>query len=198
MNTFTSYLRQFGTALRFLLAATVILGVGYPAVVWAAGQAVFPGQANGSIVKVGGEPAASTLLVQSPADGLGPAWFRPRPSAVNWDPAASGPSNLGPNDPKLADSIAQLRAQVAQDEGVAEAQVPVDAVTASGSGLDPQISLAYANLQVPRIAGATGLTESALTDLVAKNTSSGLESLLGQESVNVTKLNFDLAAATKN
>lgn len=197
MNTFTSYLRQFGTAFRLLLAATLVLGLGYPAVVWGVGQLAFPSQANGSIVSVDGQPAASSLIVQSPADGLGPEWFRPRPSAVNWDPTSSSPSNLGPNDPKLAESIAQLRAQVAKDEGIAEDQVPLDAVTASGSGLDPQISSGYAKLQIPRIAAATGLPESALADLVAKNTTSALESLLGQEAVNVTRLNLDLAAAVR-
>lgn len=197
MTTFTSYLRQFGTAIRLLLAATVVLGLGYPAVVWGIGQVALPNQANGSIVSVDGQQAASSLIAQSPKDGLGPEWFRPRPSAVNWDPASSSASNLGPNDPKLVDAIAALRSQVAQDEGVAESQVPIDAFTASGSGLDPQISLAYAQLQVPRIAAATGLAQSAVQDLIARNTTSGLESLLGQQAVNVTVLNIQLAAAVK-
>ncbi|ABY22658.1 potassium-transporting ATPase C chain [Renibacterium salmoninarum ATCC 33209] len=197
MNTFTSYLRQFGTAFRLLIAATVVLGLGYPAVVWGIGQLAFPNQANGSIVSVNGQQAASSLIAQSPKDGLGPEWFHPRPSAVNWDPASSRASNLGPNDPKLAESIETLRAQIAEDENVSESKVPMDALTASGSGLDPQISLAYAQLQIPRIADKTGLSETALQDLVSKNTTSELESLLGQQSVNVTKLNIDLAAAVK-
>lgn len=197
MTTLTSYLRQFGTAFRLLIAATVVLGLGYPAVVWGIGQLAFPHQANGSIVSVNGQQAASSLIAQSPKDGLGPEWFHPRPSAVNWDPASSSASNLGPNDPKLAESISTLREQVAEEEDVSERKVPMDAVTASGSGLDPQISLAYAQLQIPRIADETGLSETALQDLVSKNTTSGLESLLGQQSVNVTKLNIDLAAAVK-
>lgn len=197
MNTFTSYLRQFGTAFRLLIAATVVLGLGYPAVVWGVGQLAFPNQANGSVVSVDGQPAASSLIVQSPADGLAPEWFRPRPSAVNWDPSSSGASNLAWNDPKLVESMAQLRAQVAKDEGIAEDQVPLDAVTASGSGLDPQISSAYAKLQIPRVAAATGLPASTLSAMVSKNTTSGLESLLGQEAVNVTRLNLELAAMVK-
>lgn len=197
MNTFTSYLRQFGTAFRLLIVATVVLGLGYPAVVWGVGQVAFPNQANGSIVSVDGQAAASSLIVQSPADGMGPEWFRPRPSAVNWDPSSSSPSNLGPTDPKLAASIAQLRGDIAKAEGVSEDRVPLDAVTASGSGLDPQISSAYAKLQIPRVAEVVGLPESALSAMVAKNTTSGLQSLLGQEAVNVTTLNLDLAAAVQ-
>lgn len=199
MNSFSAYIRQFGTALRFLLMATVVLGVIYPLAVWGVGQLAAPSQANGSLVgssgaQVAGQPAASSLIAQSSEEGLGQKWFHPRPSAVAWNPLTSSASNLGPNDPKLADAISQLRQQVAQTEGVAEAQVPIDAVTASGSGLDPQISLAYAQLQVPRISRATGLSEAELQGLIKNRTTSSLESLLGQESVNVTLLNLDLAA----
>ncbi|WP_394939702.1 potassium-transporting ATPase subunit C [Psychromicrobium sp. YIM B11713] len=194
MNSFTAYLRQFGTAVRFLLLATVVLGLVYPAVVWGAGQLIAPSQANGSIVKVGDAPAASSLIAQSTEDGLDANWFHPRPSAVTWNPLTSSASNLGPNEPKLLEGITQLRQQVAQAEGVSEDQVPVDAVTASGSGLDPQISVAYAQLQVPRISKATGLSESDLLTLIKNRTTSALESLLGQEAVNVTLLNLDLAA----
>ncbi|WP_285727908.1 K(+)-transporting ATPase subunit C [Psychromicrobium xiongbiense] len=193
MSSFDSYFRQFRTALRFLLTATVVLGLGYPATVWGVGQLAAPAQANGSLVPVDGAPAASALLAQSPQDGLGAAWFHPRPSAAKWDPAASGASNLGPNDPALATAMAAARAEVARLEGVPESQVPSDAVTASASGLDPQISPAYADLQVPRIAQATGLSPDAIRTLIVARTSSGLEALLGQPSVNVTLLNLDLA-----
>ena len=162
MNTLTGYLRQAGTAVRFLLFATLVLGVAYPLAVFGVGQLIAPYQANGSIIKDGaGAPAG----VRPDRPGLrqrrrrpGPAWFHARPSAVNWDPASSSASNLGPNDPKLLDAVAANRAAVAAAEGISEEQVPADAVTASGSGLDPDISPAYARLQVPRVAAANGLS----------------------------------------
>ncbi|MCT9871434.1 K(+)-transporting ATPase subunit C [Paenarthrobacter aurescens] len=199
MNVFTGYLRQAGTAARFLLLATIVLGLLYPLAIFGVGQLVAPFQANGSVVKdPAGEPAASALIAQVSADDAGtqdPAWFHARPSAVGWDPASSSASNLGPNDAKLLDAVAANRAAVAAAEGVSEADVPADAVTASGSGLDPHISPAYAKLQVARVAAAHGLSTDVVQGLVDKRTSSGLEAFLGQPSVNVTLLNLDVAAA---
>jgi potassium-transporting ATPase KdpC subunit len=199
MKTLTGYLRQAGTALRFLILATLVLGLAYPLAIFGAGQLIAPYQANGSIIKSdGGAPAASALIAQSAADDAGsqdPKWFHARPSAVKWDPSSSSASNLGPNDPKLLDVVTANRAAVAESEHVSEADVPADAVTASGSGLDPDISPDYARLQVPRVAAAHGLSAEAVTALVGRNTSSGLEAFLGQPSVNVTALNLDLAAA---
>ncbi|TAP39941.1 K(+)-transporting ATPase subunit C [Arthrobacter sp. S39] len=199
MNTLTGYLRQAGTAVRFLLLATVILGLAYPLAVFGVGQLIAPYQANGSIIKDdGGAPAASALIVQATADDAGtqdPNWFHARPSAVAWDPASSSATNLGPNEPKLVDAVTANRAAVAAAEGVKEADVPADAVTASGSGLDPDISPAYARLQVARVAAAHGLGVDTVKDLVDRNTSNGMEAFLGQPSVNVTTLNLDLAAA---
>ena len=199
MNTLTGYLRQAGTAVRFLLLATVILGLAYPLAVFGVGQLIAPYQANGSIIKDdGGAPAASALIVQATADDAGtqdPNWFHARPSAVAWDPASSSATNLGPNEPKLLDAVTANRAAVAAAEGVKEADVPADAVTASGSGLDPDISPAYARLQVARVAAAHGLGVDTVQDLVDRNTTNGMEAFLGQPSVNVTTLNLDLAAA---
>jgi potassium-transporting ATPase KdpC subunit len=199
MNTITGYLRQAGTALRFLLLATLVLGLAYPLAVFGVGQLIAPYQANGSIIRSdGGAPAASALIVQSTADDAGaqdPLWFHARPSAVKWDPASSSASNLGPNDPKLLDAVTANRAAVAASEGVSEAEVPADAVTASGSGLDPHISPDYALLQVPRVAAAHGLTDATVKGLVDRNTSSGVEAFLGQPSVNVTALNLEVASA---
>ena len=199
MNTLTGYLRQAGTAVRFLLLATVVLGLAYPLAVFGVGQLIAPYQANGSIIKDdGGAPAASALIVQATADDAGtqdPNWFHARPSAVAWDPASSSATNLGPNEPKLVDAVTANRAAVAAAEGVKEADVPADAVTASGSGLDPDISPAYARLQVARVAAAHGLGVDTVKDLVDRNTSNGMEAFLGQPSVNVTTLNLDLAAA---
>lgn len=201
MNTLTGYLRQAGTAARFLLIATLVLGLAYPLAIFGIGQLIAPYQANGSILRTeDGTPAASALIAQA-ADDTGtqdPRWFHPRPSAVNWDPASSSPSNLGPNDPKLLDAVTKNRAAVAAAEDSSEAEVPADAVTASGSGLDPDISPQYARLQVPRVAAAHRLSAETVQALVDLNTSSGPEAFLGQPSVNVTALNLDVAAAARS
>ncbi|CAH0126845.1 Potassium-transporting ATPase KdpC subunit [Arthrobacter sp. Bi83] len=198
MNTFLGYLRQAGTAVRFLALATLVLGLLYPISVFGLGQVLAPAQANGSILKdPAGHPAASALIAQTSADDQGaqdPKWFHARPSAVKWDPASSSASNLGPNDPNLTKNIEAARKTVAAAEGTDPARVPADAVTASGSGLDPSISVAYARLQVPRVAAAHRLSDGDLLALIQRNTTSGLEAFLGQPSVNVTTLNLDLAA----
>ncbi len=106
-------------------------------------------------------------------------WFHARPSAVKWDPASSSASNLGPNDPKLLDAVTANRSAVAAAEGISEAQVPADAVTASGSGLDPDISPAYARLQVPRVAAAHHLSADTVMSLVNRHTTGGLDGLPG-------------------
>lgn len=199
MNALTGYLRQAGTALRFLILATLVLGAAYPLAVFGVGQLIAPYQANGSILKdAAGAPAASALIAQASADDAGaqdPRWFHARPSAVKWDPASSSASNLGPNDQKLLDAVTANRSAVAAAEGVGAAAVPADAVTASGSGLDPDISPAYAKLQLARVAAANGLSTDAVASLVQQHTSSGLAAFLGQPSVNVTALNLAVAAA---
>lgn len=187
-----AYGRQLLTALRFLLCATLLLGLAYPVLVFGLGQLVAPAQANGSLVTIKGQAVGSALLAQ-PVTGAD--FFYPRPSAVDWDPATSSASNLGPNQPALIEAIATNRAEAAAREHVAPEQVPIDAVTASGSGLDPDISPAYAALQVPRVAGATGLSEAKVQELVAENTTGGLVAFMGQPSVNTTTLNAALIQA---
>ncbi|WP_314324066.1 potassium-transporting ATPase subunit C [Paenarthrobacter ilicis] len=194
------YLRQAATAARFLLFATLVLGVLYPLAIFGAGQLVAPFQANGSVVKdQAGNPAASALISQVSADGSGvqsPEWFHARPSAVTWDPASSSASNLGPNDPSLLDAVSAQRAAIAAAEKVPVADVPADAVTASGSGLDPHISPEYARIQVARVAAAHGLNPDDVQRMVDRQTTGGAEAFLGQASVNVTLLNLDIAVAT--
>ena len=201
MNTLAGYLRQAGTALRFLLFATLVLGLAYPLAVFGTGQLIAPYQANGSILKdSAGAPAASALIVQVAANDSGvqdPRWFHARPSAAKWDPASSSPSNLGPNDSKLLEAVTANRSAVAAAEGVDPATVPADAVTASGSGLDPDISPEYARVQTARVAAANGLGADAVASLVEQHTSSGLVAFLGQPSVNVTALNLAVAAAAR-
>lgn len=189
-----AYGRQLFTAVRFLLCTTLILGLAYPVLVFGLGQVIAPAQANGSIVRVDSEAAGSSLLAQ-PVTGVD--FFYPRPSAVEWDPAGSSPSNFGPNQPALLESIAKNRAEVAAREKVAPDAVPIDVLTASGSGLDPQISVAYAQLQRARVAGATGLGEAAVQDLISENTNNALVGFLGQPSVNTTTLNAALIQARR-
>lgn len=187
-----AYGRQLLTAFRFLLCATLLLGLAYPVLVFGLGQAVAPAQANGSIITVAGKPAGSSLLAQPVT---GDKFFYPRPSAVDWNPETSSASNLGPNQPALVKSIAENRAEVAKREDVAPSAVPIDAVTAGGSGLDPDISPAYAALQVLRVAKGNGLSAAAVRQLVSANTSNGLNAFLGQPSVNTTTLNAALLQA---
>ncbi|WP_026555852.1 potassium-transporting ATPase subunit C [Arthrobacter sp. 35W] len=208
----TSYLRQLLTAARFLLLATLVLGLAYPVVVFGLGQVLAPAQANGSIIReaapgsgasgtgasdgaAGAGTAVGSSLLAQPVEGH--EFFYPRPSAVAWDPASSSASNLGPNSPALAEAIDASRAEVAARENVDPAAVPIDAVTASGSGLDPDISPAYAALQAPRVAKANGLSEAQVNELIAHNTSGPLESFLSQPAVNTTTLNLALAALAK-
>ena len=187
------YLRQLGTSLRFLGVATVLLGVLYPLVVFGTGQAVSPLHANGSIARLNDRPAASTLIAQAVPDG-DDRFFHPRPSAVTWDPATSGATNLGASDPDRTEGADHTRAVIAAREGVPATSVPGDAVASSASGLDPDISPAYAQLQAPRVAKATGLGTAEIDKLIADATSTPVASLLGQPAVNTTTLNLAIAA----
>ncbi|MFE6867819.1 potassium-transporting ATPase subunit KdpC [Kitasatospora sp. NPDC057692] len=191
------------TALRALLVLTVLLGIAYPLLVTGVAQAVFHDNANGSIVKADGKEAGSSLLGQSfnlpkqnpddpdEAPRPDPQWFQPRPGA--YDPKASGASNLGPNSEDLAKSVEERRQAVAAFDGVDPASVPADAVTASGSGLDPHISTAYAEQQADRVAKARDLPADTVRKLVDRYTDGRSLGFLGQPGVNVVLLNRALA-----
>jgi K+-transporting ATPase ATPase C chain len=197
--------RQYLAALRALLVLTVLTGVLYPLVVMGIGQLAFPAQANGSLVSAEGRVVGSSLLGQAFADSRGnplPQWFQPRPSAAanpsikndpGYNPLFSGASNLGPTNPNLVTSIQARRAAVASFDGVPAVSVPADAVTASGSGLDPDISPPYAYEQVNRVARARGLDPAALRALVASHVLGRTLGILGQPRVNVVELNAALA-----
>lgn len=195
-----SALRQSGVAVRALFAATLVLGVGYTALITGIGQLALPAQANGSLVTdAAGTVVGSALIGQSFTDADGaalPQYFQSRPSAAGagYDGAASSGSNLGPENPDLVASIAERRQAVAELEGVDPASVPVDALTASGSGLDPHISPAYAALQVARVARARGLDEGEVRALVAAHTTGPDLGYLGEPRVNVLELNLALDA----
>ena len=191
--------RQLGTGLMMTIALVVLTGIVYPAAVWAIGQGLFKDNADGSFVKnADGQVVGSALLGQNFVDADGnpdPRYFQPRPSAAGdgYDPTKTGGSNLGPSNPKLIDAVAQRVADYRTlNDLSAEASVPVDAVTASGSGVDPNISVANAKLQAPRVATARNLSVDTVLALVSKHTTARQWGFLGEKVVNVVLLNLDL------
>ncbi|MFI5609295.1 potassium-transporting ATPase subunit C [Amycolatopsis sp. NPDC051903] len=198
MNTF---IKQSWAGLRVLIALTIILGVVYPLAVW--GIARIPGlqsNAEGSVVTQNGQAVGSSLIGIDPvpADPAHDPWFHNRPSAGSkdslgpGDPSTSGASNKGPFNEDLVKTITERKDLIAKREGVSPAQVPADAVTASGSGLDPSISVAYADLQIARVARNTGLSEDKVRQLVEANTTGAG---IGVPGVNVLPLNLAVHSA---
>jgi K+-transporting ATPase ATPase C chain len=181
-------------ALVLFVLLTLLTGVLYPLVVTAVAQLLFPAQAAGSIVTRAGQTVGSRLIGQSFSD---PGYFWSRPSATTPQPyngTASSGSNLGPLNPALLDAIrARVAALRAADPGN-RAAVPIDLVTASGSGLDPEISLAAANYQAARVARARGLSAERVRALIAQHTEGRLLGVLGEPRVNVLELNLALDA----
>jgi potassium-transporting ATPase KdpC subunit len=189
--------RQYWVALRVLIGLTV-MAVAYTLVLTGIGQLALPFQANGSVVTAGGKTVGSSLIGQSFTTAKGaaiPRWFQSRPSAAGdgYDAGASSASNLGPNNPALVTAIQQRKAAIEALDRVSANQIPADAVTASGSGLDPDISPAYARLQIDAVAKARGLSESAVRALVDRFTVGAELGFLGQSTVNVLQLNIALA-----
>ena len=204
MTRLPSTIRQLLAGLRALIVITVICGIAYPLAVWGIAQGAFHHQANGSPVSYHGKVVGSSLLCQEFTDAKGnplPRYFQPRPSNASdptsktdygCDPGFSGATNLGPNNPVLVKRIGTYRQQVAQFNRVSPASVPPDAVTASGSGLDPDISPAYAYLQVNRVAAARRLSPPVVTALVTKHIQGRNIGFLGEPRVNVLDLNIAL------
>ncbi len=186
--------RQILVAVRVLVVMTVILGILYPAVVLGLGQLIAPAKANGSMISaVNGQTVGSSLIGQQ-LDG--PEWFAGRPSAAGegYDAMSSSGSNLAADSQDLVDLIKARRSDIASANGVDPSAVPADAVTASASGLDPDISPEYALLQVNRVATARGLTVAQVTDLVHSHTEGLFLGFIGSERVNVLQLNIALDA----
>ena len=170
----------------------VITGLIYPGVVTAVAQLLFPSQANGSLVTRNGQPVGSRLIGQPFTQ---PYYFHPRPSnaGTGYDATASGGTNKGPTDLKLADTlIGQAVERVVQEDGAEKGHIPADMVTASGSGLDPDISPANALLQVGRVARARSATPEAVRALVDAHTRARQLGILGEPAVNVLELNLAL------
>jgi K+-transporting ATPase ATPase C chain len=188
--------RQLVAAVRALLLATVVLGLVYPLVITVFAQVVAPGRADGSLVhSSSGQVVGSSLIGQGFVTASGdplPQYFQSRPSASSYDGAASGGSNLGPNSPQLVAEVTARREQVAAFNGVALDEVPADAVTASGSGLDPDISPAYAALQVHRVAAERGVSSAEVSALVGEATHGRDLGFIGAPYVNVLALDLAL------
>lgn len=183
-------LRELRAALLMLVVLTVLTGVLYPLVVTGVAQGVFPSAANGSAIEENGVVRGSRLIGQSFDD---PRWFSSRPSAtgpVPYNAAASSGSNLGPTNPALAEAL-KSRVDRLRAEGITGA-IPVDLVTASGSGLDPHISPAAARIQVQRVAKARGLDRESVRLLVEDHVEGPTFGILGEATVNVLELNLAL------
>jgi len=184
---------EFGRSIVATLFFAIILCGLYPLIVYGAAQWLFPNQANGSLLVDKSGVRGSTLLAQN---FTGVKYFHPRPSAAGangYDATSSSGSNLGPTSSNLVANLTQNIATYRSDNGLAtNAVVPADAVTGSASGLDPHISVANAELQVPRVAKARGISEEQLRQLVQQNTAARDFGVWGEPRVNVMTLNFAL------
>ena len=189
-----SFVQHLRTAVLMVVVLTVLLGIVYPLFMTGIAQVIFPSQANGSLVRdAQGKVVGSAILAQNFTQ---PQYFHSRPSAAGsdgYDATSSGGSNLGPTNQKLIDAVQQRTDAYRAENGLAaDAPVPVDAVTASASGLDPDISPANALLQVHRVAAARGLSDDQVRDVVNQYTEGRTLFVLGEPRVNVLKLNLAL------
>jgi K+-transporting ATPase ATPase C chain len=175
------------TAILMTIATTILLGIIYPLVVTGIAQLLFPKQANGELIEANGKVIGSRLIAQA---FTGTSYFHPRPSAVAYDPTNSNGSQLGPTNQKLIDRV---KGDVAADHAENPSMpVPIDLVTASASGLDPDITPAAAEFQLARVAKERGTTVEQLRSLVARHTDGRQLRVLGEARVNVLELNLEL------
>jgi potassium-transporting ATPase KdpC subunit len=181
------------TAVRMTIVLTVLTGILYPLAMVGVAHVLFPGQAEGSLIYRNGAPIGSSLIGQNFKSA---GYFHSRPSAAGnngYDPTSSSGSNLGPTSKSLIDSVKQrLKIALEENPGLQPSQVPVDMVTASGSGLDPEISPAAAEIQVKRVAKARSISEEVVRTLVRSHTRHRWAGFLGEPGVNVLELNLAL------
>jgi K+-transporting ATPase ATPase C chain len=182
-------------AIKMTVVLTVLTGIVYPLAMVGVARVAFPSQAEGSLINRNGTVVGSSLIGQN---FKSPRYFHVRPSAAGdkgYDATSSSGSNLGPTSKSLIDSVKQrVKGVVEENPGVKPSQVPVDLVTASGSGLDPEISPAAAEIQVQRVAKARGTSEEAVRTLIAEHTRGRWAGFLGEPGVNVLELNLALDA----
>lgn len=188
------------------LILLLVCGILYPLLVTGIGQLIFPKQANGSLILVDGKVVGSQLIGQDFKDDC---FMKCRPSAVNYNiytqeekengtytGVASGSQNLAPTNKKLVERVEKdIENFLKKNPNIKKEEIPTDLLTASGSGLDPHISPASAKVQIPALAKATGLTEAELTSIVSRHTSGKVLGVFGEETVNVLKVNLDIAKA---
>ena len=181
--------KELMLALRFTLATTLVFGLIYPLCVTGLSNMLFPKQAAGSLIERNGHVVGSKLIGQSFSSDK---YFHSRPSAAGsgYDASASSPSNLAPTNQALVDRVKSDVAKLQQENP--GAPIPADMVTASGSGLDPEISPAAAEFQIPRVAKARGLSVDSVKALVARHTQARTFGIFGEPRVNVLELNLDL------
>jgi K+-transporting ATPase ATPase C chain len=189
-------MRTLIVAIKMTVVLTVLTGLIYPIAMVGIARVMFPAQAAGSLIVRDGRVAGSSLIGQNFSK---PGYFHSRPSAAGdkgYDASASGGSNLGPTNKALIEAVkSRLKGVLEENPGTTAAQVPIDVVTASGSGLDPEISPAAADLQVPRVAKARGLGEEQVRKLVEQSTRGRWMGILGEPGVNVVALNLALDEA---
>jgi K+-transporting ATPase ATPase C chain len=177
----------------FTLVTMVLLGGGYNLAVWAIGQAVFPAQAAGSLIRrADGTVVGSRLIAQK---FTRPEYFQPRPSGVDYNAASTGGTNYGPSNPDHLKAVQQRLDAVRAQEKAAASQVPSEMVTASGAGMDPHIPPAAAELQAPRIAAARGVAIERVRQLIQTHTEPPTWGFLGRARVNLLELNLALDEA---
>lgn len=191
-------MRSMMIAIKMTIVLTVLLGIVYPLAMVGVGRIFFPSQAEGSLIYRNGAPVGSSLIGQN---FKAPGYFHTRPSAAGsngYDPTSSSGSNLGPTNKSFIDSVKQrLKSVLEENPGTQPSQVPVDMVTASGSGLDPEISPAAAELQVQRVAKARGISEDAVRAAISSHTRGRWAGFLGEPGVNVVELNLALEGLGK-
>lgn len=181
--------KNFVTSILMTIATTILLGIIYPLVVTGLAQVLFPKKANGQLIEANGKVIGSRIIGQA---FTSPGYFHSRPSSAGngYDPTNTNGSQYGPTNQKLIDRVkGDVAAAQAENPGI---PVPIDLVTASGSGLDPEITPAAALFQLPRVAKARGVSEERLRDLVSKHTEGRQLGFLGEPRVNVLELNLDL------
>jgi K+-transporting ATPase ATPase C chain len=189
MNFSPGFSQQLFIGLRFCLTMLVLCGIVYSASITKLGELLFPYQAHGSLFDYNGATRGSVLVAQTFS---GDAYFHGRPSAANNDPMSTAGSNLAPGNPALRERVQADSTAIQAREHITAMQIPVDLISASGSGIDPHISPAAAQLQVVRVAKARGISEAQVAGLITQNTEPKQWGIFGQVRVNVLLLNLNL------
>jgi K+-transporting ATPase ATPase C chain len=187
-------LRELKTGVLFTVVTMVLFGIVYHLVLWGIGQTLFPGQAEGSLIRRADGTIVGSRLIAQPFTRA--EYFHPRPSAVDYNAASTGGSNYGASNPDHLQSVRERLDAVMALEGVTAERVPSEMVTASGAGLDPHIPPAAAELQAARVAGARGLPIETVRELIRRHTQGPALGFLGRAGVNVLELNLALDAAS--